>query len=224
MSLLHHVPSWPKLLQNNSLKKYFCNIFVVFLQFVLAECRMFFVIITKLIASKLYFCKEVFGNNFGRDGMMFSSFPVSTSSACLALKLLFGCLTFFCVSGPLGCCMGLYKSPTNLKDVVIFPQGKKVLSRLWPHRWALIGLVCHLSVLKQALPKKTSVCRPRLIATHLPRALCVWGSNVTLAPFINLPFACDMLYTPLRHEGWGGVAILAILLLISFNIFQTRDH
>ena len=27
-----------------------------------------FVIITKLIASKKYFCKEVFCNNFGRDG------------------------------------------------------------------------------------------------------------------------------------------------------------
>ena len=27
-----------------------------------------FVIITKLIASKNYFCKEVFCNNFGRDG------------------------------------------------------------------------------------------------------------------------------------------------------------
>ena len=27
-----------------------------------------FVIITKLIASKSYFCKEVFCNNFGRDG------------------------------------------------------------------------------------------------------------------------------------------------------------
>ena len=27
-----------------------------------------FVIITKLIASKIYFCKEVFCNNFGRDG------------------------------------------------------------------------------------------------------------------------------------------------------------
>ena len=27
-----------------------------------------FVIITKLIASKHYFCKEVFCNNFGRDG------------------------------------------------------------------------------------------------------------------------------------------------------------
>ena len=28
-----------------------------------------FVIITKLIASKHYFCKEVFCNNFGRDGI-----------------------------------------------------------------------------------------------------------------------------------------------------------
>ena len=28
-----------------------------------------FVIITKLIASNNYFCKEVFCNNFGRDGM-----------------------------------------------------------------------------------------------------------------------------------------------------------
>ena len=27
-----------------------------------------FVIITKVIASKNYFCKEVFCNNFGRDG------------------------------------------------------------------------------------------------------------------------------------------------------------
>ena len=27
-----------------------------------------FVIITKLIASKKYFCKELFCNNFGRDG------------------------------------------------------------------------------------------------------------------------------------------------------------
>ena len=29
-----------------------------------------FVIITKLIASKNYFCKEVFCNNFGRDGIL----------------------------------------------------------------------------------------------------------------------------------------------------------
>ena len=29
-----------------------------------------FVIITKLIASKNYFCKEFFCNNFGRDGIV----------------------------------------------------------------------------------------------------------------------------------------------------------
>ena len=28
-----------------------------------------FVIITKIIASKNYFCKEVFCNDFGRDGI-----------------------------------------------------------------------------------------------------------------------------------------------------------
>ena len=32
-----------------------------------------FVIITKLIASEHYFCKEVFCNNFGRDGMFVKS-------------------------------------------------------------------------------------------------------------------------------------------------------
>ena len=42
-----------------------------------------FAIITKLIASRNYFCKEVFCNNFGRDGIGLrkSSFakPVSSS-------------------------------------------------------------------------------------------------------------------------------------------------
>ena len=28
-----------------------------------------FVILTKLMASKIYFCNEVFCNNFGRDGI-----------------------------------------------------------------------------------------------------------------------------------------------------------
>ena len=38
-----------------------------------------FVIITKLIASKNYFCKEVFCNNFDRDGIpsVFSNFLMS---------------------------------------------------------------------------------------------------------------------------------------------------
>ena len=35
-----------------------------------------FVIITKVIASENYFCKEVFCNNFGRDGTAWPVFPV----------------------------------------------------------------------------------------------------------------------------------------------------
>ena len=39
-----------------------------------------FVIITKLIASKHYFCKEVFCNNFGRDGSRDLKFLSATRS------------------------------------------------------------------------------------------------------------------------------------------------
>ena len=44
-------------------------IFVMFFCVFLAECRVFLVMLTKLIASKHYFGKEVFCNHFGRAGI-----------------------------------------------------------------------------------------------------------------------------------------------------------
>ena len=91
-SQLSVVPSWPKSLQNNSLK----NIFVLFLwsfSSFFSWMQSVFVILTKLIASKSYYCKEVFCNNFGRDGIFstrgarivgVSDIPLTSSATRLA--------------------------------------------------------------------------------------------------------------------------------------------
>ena len=50
-----------------------------------------FVILTKLIASKNYFCQEFFCNNFGRDGNLCACNHVSYAKTLLTVLLLMGC-------------------------------------------------------------------------------------------------------------------------------------
>ena len=56
-----------------------------------------FVIITKLIASKNYFCKEVFCNNFGRDGIFIF---LKSSKSTLLGGAKHGSIWQNCVSNP----------------------------------------------------------------------------------------------------------------------------
>ena len=93
-SLKNQIPSWPKLLQNNSLEPFFVIVFVLITKIIhqkfffvmllplagpfLQEnkprnllCKVIlFVIITKLIAPKHFLCKDFFCNNFGRGSKL----------------------------------------------------------------------------------------------------------------------------------------------------------